>query len=237
MRGEFRIYHATFISIRSRTKPFFGRSDILSRLEDALLPSGLETEDQNPKELQTFSLCGLGGIGKTEIAAEFMFCNKTKFDAVFWLQADRPIKLREGFSEIVIKLDLEDAADAKDQIVSTNLVNGWLANPLKDPNLPASCATKAKWLLIFDNVDNPEDLDDFWPQFGQGSVLITSRDPLAKTSVYATTSGIDLDPFNDKDAAKFLLQLTNIETKAGSSVPREALAVAKRLGGLPLGLT
>ena len=219
-----------------RNKVFFGRSDILERLETALIPPCEEDEDHDPRELRTFSLCGLGGIGKSEIAAEFMFSNKGKFDAVFWLQADEPTKLREGFSEIAISLDLEDAADAKDQIASTNLVKGWLADPLKDPEAPVQDAARAKWLLIFDNVDNPEDLDEFWPQFGQGSVLITSRDPLAKTNLYATTSGIDLTPFSDEDAANFLLKLTDTEGSPEGSVPKDALAVAHRLGGLPLGL-
>ena len=56
------------------------------------------------------------------------------------------------------------------------------------------------------------------------------------TRAYNVTSCIDVGPFNDDDAAKCLLGLTNIEGNLQQSVLEDALAVARRLGGLLLGL-
>lgn len=219
----------------TRNQRFFGRMDVLAVLADVLLPSVPLNEEEGASALRTYCLCGLGGIGKSEIAAEFMFANKSRYDAIFWLQADNTTKLREGFSQIATELGLEDAAGAKDQIASISLVKNWMANPLIDPNVPDH-EKEAKWLLIFDNVDDPDDLNDYWPQFGRGSVLITSRDPFAKSNVYSSVQGMDLSPFSDHEAAIFLISLTQEESDANGVIPNSALAVARKLGGLPLGL-
>jgi len=220
-----------------RNGNFFGRRDILGQLRETLLPSHDAGDYHGAKTLQTFSLCGLGGVGKTEIAVEFMHDSKDHFDAIFWVRADEPTKLREDFSKIAIELGLADLDEAKDQVISTNLVKGWLANAVKGSDLTDDMATQeATWLLVFDNVDDPENLEDFWP-LGKGSVLLTSRDPFAKNNPYTAMAGIDLSPFNEEDAAEFLVRLTNTETNATAEPPAEALAIAHRLGGLPLGLT
>lgn len=220
-----------------RNGNFFGREDVLLRLQEALLPSHDTDDHHAAKTLQTFSLCGLGGVGKTEIAVEFMYANKDRFDAIFWVHADEPTKLREDFSKIAIELGLADPDEAKDQVISANIVKGWLSNAVKGSDLADEVTTQeATWLLIFDNVENPEDLEDFWP-LGKGSILITSRDPFAKNNPYTAMAGIDLTPFSEDDAAKFLMRLTKLGYSETEGPPPDALAIARRLGGLALGLT
>lgn len=174
-------------------------------------------------------------MGKTQIAERFVQMYRNLYDAVLWLHADQTSKLAEGYSQFAAKLGLVDegSINARDQIVCRNLVKGWLAKPTKQ--LPTG-AVDADWLIIFDNVDDPDTLNDFWPTFGTGSILVTSRNPLAKTNVYyAGTCGIDLQPFSTESAAHFLLQLTGREGQ-GKQSP-SAHAVAARLGGLPLAIT
>ncbi|KAL9607393.1 MAG: hypothetical protein Q9167_007695, partial [Letrouitia subvulpina] len=218
----------------TRNPKFFGRMDELTTLAEALLPSGPTPAEYAEAVLKAYCICGLGGIGKTEIAVEFMLANETKYDAIFWLQGDNETKLREGFSQITIELNLEDFG-ANDQIASIDLVKAWLANPVKKPDLPSN-REEARRLLIFDNVDNPDVLQDYWPQFGHGSVLITSRDPFAKSNLYTNMDGIDLNPFSDQDAVKFLVGLTHGRDVSSVEVSASALVVARKLGGLPLGL-
>lgn len=47
-------------------------------------------------------------------------------------------------------------------------------------------------LLVFDSADDLSVLDDYWPLTGRGSVLLTSRDSVAKMSFYTENRGIDL---------------------------------------------
>lgn len=139
---------------REENGDFYGRKDVLHRLEVALLPS-LDCK-KGSGGLRTFALCGMGGLGKTEVAVRFMLLHRKEFDAVFWLQADEPTKLREGFSSIATTLGLEDADEAKDQIASTDLAKAWLSKPFRDPNIGETQSSNvATWLLILDNADEP----------------------------------------------------------------------------------
>jgi NB-ARC domain len=230
-----------FIIPPGRNPDFYGRSDTLQLLDDTFLPSlsdGKGRQLGGNKELRSLALCGPGGIGKTQVAAEYANTRKDHFDAVFWVYADQLTKIAEGFSHIAIEMGLvpEDSVDAKDQTVIRDVVKGWLANPLKtyddtDDNLRKI----AKWLLIFDNVDDPEILNDYWPLDGPGCVLVTSRDPLAKKSMVLAMDGVDLGPFNRDEAADLLLRLTGRDTETEGVEHR--FDVAERLGGYPLAIT
>ena len=221
----------------ARNKDFYGRQDILQAIDETFFPSsskamdeGLQTETD---AAITFAICGPGGMGKTQVAAEYFFSRKSKFDAMFWIHADQSIKLAEGFSRIAIELGLvsEDSVDARDQVITRELVKEWLANPPQvSPISPEREGTlQTIWMIIIDNIDTPEALDDYWPLNGPGCVLLTSRDPLAKNSLYLATSGIDLPPFDIEDSSRFLLKLTKKED--------DSSGVARRLGGLPLAMT
>lgn len=155
---------------------------------------------------------------------------------MFWLHGDVPAKMAEEFGHIAVELGLvtADSAEARDQAIPRDLVKGWLANPLKPSDPQGTSSQDASWLLVFDNGDNPDVLDDFWPVNGTGSVVVTSRDPLAKTNAYYGTLGIDLKPFSTGDATDFLMQLTEFQ---GQSKEQEAALVADRLGGFPLAIT
>lgn len=224
----------------ARNRGFFGRAAVLKNLDDALCPS-IEAGDpksSNPPYLRTFKICGPGGMGKTQLAAEFLYRCKAPFDAIVWVQADEVVKIAQGFTYVAIKLGLitEDSVEARDQVLTRELVLGWLANPLKSYNQEAEADQgKASWVLVFDNVDNPDILDSFWPSGSSGSVLITSRDPLVKTYNSSDHSGIMLPAFEVEEATDFLLSLTGREMEEDEQ--KSGTAVAETLGGLPLALT
>ncbi|KAI0553925.1 tetratricopeptide repeat domain-containing protein [Xylaria curta] len=184
---------------------FCGREDILSCIADELLPS---------KNAVTVS-----GIGKTEIAREFARPHRDSFDAVFWVVADEVAKLS--------------------QIVSRDIVKGWLSNPRKhlsaseDFNQPGQSSTEATWLLIFDNADDPMILADYWPQ-GSGSILITSRDPLAKSMFIRKPSGLDLGPLTQQDSLCLFNHLTPTSDESENDT---AQRIADALGGVPLAIS
>ncbi|EED16512.1 NB-ARC and TPR domain protein [Talaromyces stipitatus ATCC 10500] len=237
-----------------RNRAFFGRTEVLREIRERLLPKksdkdGIEVDDDGYEIEPTpamFALCGPGGIGKTQVATEFAHTSKDCYDAIFWLQADEYSKLSQGYTDIAIKLGLvlEDSVDARDPVVVQELVKGWLVNPLKtykqqEDHQFAGESALARWLLVFDNVDDPNILDDFWPldYTGTGAVLITSRDPLAKRYIYSEDEpGIILPPFTVKEATDFLLKLTHRESESKNETDA-GTAVAERLGGLPLALT
>jgi hypothetical protein len=222
------------------TRVFFGREDVLSAISHELLVTASRTAGGS--EMRQFALCGLGGVGKTHVAQEFALRHRSAFDAIFWVHADEPAKVDECFQEISVRLGLETREEAKNQVVSRNLVKGWLSNPLKHEPLEHEGATtagsrkEASWLLVFDNADDPRILADFWPD-GTGCVLITSRDPLAKRIFSTRTAGMDLESMDDAEGGTLLLKLTEGDQQMEPEAQSTARRISKHLAGLPLAIS
>ncbi|KAG9250043.1 tetratricopeptide repeat domain-containing protein [Emericellopsis atlantica] len=222
----------------SANKDFCGREDILERLATELLPSQ-NTVTASGNSLRQFALCGFGGIGKTEIAREFSRRHKDSFDAVFWIVADEIAKLDHHYQQVSLALGLEDPSECKSQVVSREIVKGWLSNPRKhlsgsdEFSQPGQAGSEATWLLIFDNADDPMILADYWPQ-GSGSILVTSRDPLAKSAFTRRPSGLDLGPLTQQDGLSLFNHLTTTLNDPEDNAARDICAA---LGGVPLAIS
>ena len=217
-----------------RNKDFTGRSDYLSVLDSGLLPSQdrlVSSESQAPRHV---TLCGMPGLGKTELALEFAHSRQDKFDAVFWVHADTASKLELDFADIAVMLGLEDAKEPRDLVVSRETAKGWLSKPTKllDQTHDTVGQTEASWLIVLDNADNPDIVTDYAHIFGSGSWLITSRHPLAKTAFSRHTNVVDLEPLDDHTGAQLLQRLTHAQDEENLS-----LTVSHRLGRLPLAIT
>ena len=64
----------------------------------------------------------------------------------------------------------------------------------------------------FDNVDNSDVLEDFWPMTGHGAVLTTSRNSLAKNQIYTANHGIDLQPLPKMEAVEFMNSIIGVSS-------------------------
>ena len=222
-----------------KNKDFFGRAEFLSKIQNAFFDPSPDSssasacsESDAPR---TFAICGPGGMGKTQLATQFVYECRERFDAIFWVHADNAAKVAEGFHKIASELGLvnDRSPDARDPIVIRGIVEGWLSNPVRGfDSTDEEVTSLASWLLVFDNVDDPDQLEDYWPLNGPGCVLFTSRDPYTKDSHYLAKRGVDLTPFDKSDAAGFLKKLTRREKGK-----EDGTAVGEILGGLPLALT
>ncbi|KJR86769.1 uncharacterized protein SPSK_02194 [Sporothrix schenckii 1099-18] len=117
----------------------------------------------------------------------------------------------------------------------------WLSDPRKQLTQAAAAAAAdaaggaefAKWLLIFDNVDEITMLDPFWPAGPHGSILITSRDPLTKTDL--ATRGVDVPPMSEVECVLMLCtEVDELPTKPATK--EAALALVRPVGRLPLAI-
>ncbi|KAL6895043.1 hypothetical protein GGI43DRAFT_424491 [Trichoderma evansii] len=215
-----------------RAKNFLGRDDMMATLDRYLLPEQKDVLDDNQRgSVHSFALCGLGGVGKTSLAAEYAFSRQDVFDAIFWLKADNANILGGDFAHISTKLGLEDRSS--DIAASHSIVINWLSKPLKRPSEPETQENLAKWLIVFDNVDNLDVLSEFWPGLGRGSVLVTSRDPQARLNMHIR-DGIQLPGLSMVYTQRLLEQLTN--SPATLAQEKALQSIADKLGGLPLAI-
>ena len=114
----------------------------MQEMEGGLLPSG-----ENIR-CRLFVLRGLGGIGKTQLAVEFMRRHKDGFSAIFWLDGSSEDILKQSIARQIDRLpDLKsstiDRARSVANAEGTNMmvkeILDWLAVPGND-----------SWLLVFD---------------------------------------------------------------------------------------
>ena len=167
-----------------------------------------------------------------KVAIQFALKYQEDFDAIFWVNADNVNEMAQGFKRIALLLGLisEGSADANDLLYTREIVKRWLVNPKgHNDDGERKSRTHISWLLIYDGVQDPDILNDYWPYDGPGSVLITSRNP------FSWARSLSLKPFTSEEAIAFLLKLTgrNISTIEQESIT----SVSTRLGGLPLALT
>ncbi|EJT68900.1 hypothetical protein GGTG_13563 [Gaeumannomyces tritici R3-111a-1] len=156
---------------------FVDRPSDAAVLERHLLP-----QPHLPQTRQrVFVLHGLGGIGKTQLAADFARRHKATFSSVFWLDGRSEDRVRQSFASCAKRIPQGQIPDRSRNMVPSSEddlnvviadVMEWLAQP-----------DNVDWLLVFDNVDQDHeqggatgayDIRKYLPA-DHGSVLITTR--------------------------------------------------------------
>jgi Tetratricopeptide repeat len=195
-----------------RNKNFTGRSDIFEQLRQRMpskVTAVVPLEDSLPQALQ-----GLGGVGKTAVAIEYAWRYRMDYDLVCWIRADQMPLVRSSLARLATALGLEPSATGIDLTTKGVLDALRRGEPYR------------RWLLIFDNADQPEELLPFIPS-GPGDVLITSRN----NRWHSVVDTVPLDVFERAESNQFLLK----RVPKGLSAA-DANRLADKLGDLPLAL-
>lgn len=76
--------------------------------------------------LYIYSICGIGGIGKTELALRYAKLHSAAYDAIFWVGAESVESLRQGFTRIALELGLPGSRIDGNPDHHLTLVHLWL---------------------------------------------------------------------------------------------------------------
>lgn len=183
-----------------RNPNFTGREEILSGLREAFGSSAKQI------------IHGLGGVGKSQIAAEFCYRNAASYGVVWWLRAEEESSLIAGFASLAKALKLPES-EAQEQEIVIQAVRQWLDR-------------HGDWLLIFDNARNAESLRGYLPQGASGHALMTSRN----TDWRHVGTPHEIVKWLRPDSVAFL------QKRTGKDDPAAADGIADELGDLPLAL-
>ena len=165
--------------------------------------------------LPTRALQGMGGVGKTALTVEFAHRYRSDYDLVWWIRADQTALVRPQLAGLAAKLGLQPATATGIDVAVASVLDALRQG-----------APYTRWLLVFDNADQPEDLNDIIPR-GPGHVLITSRNH----RWHAVVDTVPIDVFARTESREFLSR----------RVPRnlsesDTDLLARELGDLPLAL-
>ncbi|MEW5874720.1 MAG: FxSxx-COOH system tetratricopeptide repeat protein, partial [Candidatus Zixiibacteriota bacterium] len=187
-----------------RNPNFTGRVELLKALDDAMADGGTAAVTQ--------AIAGLGGVGKTQIANEYCYRNRGRYEIIWWVHSEEPAKLASDYAGLAGRLGLPEA-NQPDLPARRDAVRRWLEQ-------------YGGWLLVFDNVPHSDSVREYLPRTTSGHVIITSRDQnwggIAKT--------LGVHEWSRPESVKFLIETRNLGN------PTAADELAESLGDLPLAL-
>jgi hypothetical protein len=145
---------AAVFNVPVMTRTFVGRERELEQLAAGLSGDGAVAVTQ------VDAIHGLGGVGKTQLAARYARLHRGDYDVVWWLHAEQPATLHADLAALAVSLGLVDA-DVEEH-VAVGAALDWLER-------------NRRWLLVFDNAPVPAAIAELVPEGEGGHVLITSR--------------------------------------------------------------
>jgi tetratricopeptide (TPR) repeat protein len=189
---------------------FVGRRDELRALACSL------------KEDEIIAITGIGGIGKTQLAAEFVHRFGGGFaGGVFWMSFAEADAVPAEVAACGRGLDLHPSYDALPLDQQVRLVEAAWARPIPR-------------LLVFDNCEDERLLDRWRPRFGGSRVLVTSRRGRWDRVLGVRTVALTTLP---RPASRELLRRFRPDLPVGEPALSRALSgIAAELGDLPLAL-
>ncbi|MBN6056264.1 tetratricopeptide repeat protein, partial [Nonomuraea sp. RK-328] len=195
-----------------RNRYFTGRERELAELHARLAESSTALVGQPPQPVY-----GMGGIGKTEIAAEYAHRHSAEYDLVWWIRAEQEETIINALVALGRKMALPGFR-ADDRDYSARLVLGALAG--REPY--------RHWLLIYDNAESAAAVQNYLPA-GGGHVIITSRDRHWRRAM--NLDGIEVTEFQPEETITFLHRRVKALAESTADAAAE---LARELGNLPL---
>ena len=138
-------------NIPARNPGFTGRDGLLAAVRERLLAGDRAVVQ---------ALQGMGGVGKTQLAIEYAHRFADSYDVAWWVNAEQAGLIGDQFAALGAALGCVQPGAGTEAVRAAVL---------------ADLHQRGRWLLVFDNAENPADIRPWLPG-GAGHVLITSRE-------------------------------------------------------------
>ncbi|SDF55202.1 FxSxx-COOH system tetratricopeptide repeat protein [Streptomyces griseoaurantiacus] len=200
-------------NVPPRNNSFTGRDLHLDRLRNEL---GTEALRQDTPVGRVF-LYGLGGIGKTQIAQEYVHRYGSQYDVVHWIPAEQPETIPPLLAELGTELGLR--GESVDELVQATLA-------------ALRTGLAGRWLLVFDNIESqgPDQADasveQYIPVDGPGHVIVTAR----RSPMGQNQSAMEIDAFNRSESVALLRR------RVDGMTAKDANRIADTLGDFPMAM-
>ena len=186
-------------NIPARNPGFTGRDELLAAVRERLVAGDRAVVQ---------ALQGMGGVGKTQLAIEYAHRFAEAYDVTWWVNAEQAGLTGDQFAALGAALGCVQPGAGSETVRAAVL---------------ADLRQRGRWLLVFDNVEDPAGIRPWLPG-GGGHVLITSRER-AWAEIAAL---VEVDVLARAESVAIL---QNRVTGLGAS---DADRLAVQLGDLPL---
>jgi tetratricopeptide (TPR) repeat protein len=188
-------------NIPARNPAFTGRERELAAVRERLLAGDSAVAQ---------ALHGMGGVGKTQLAAEYAHRFAGTYDLAWWVDCEQAALIGDQFTALGAALGCIPAG------AGTSTVRDVVLGELRE---------RGRWLLVFDNAQHLADITGWLPG-GGGHVLITSRER-GWTQI---ATPVEVDVLSRPESVGIL------QGRVSGLSDTDAGQLAARLGDLPLAL-
>jgi len=208
-----------------RNQFFTGRDAFLKNLYDKF------REKSTGRYHGRLALYGLGGIGKTQVALEFVHTYQSAYSRIFWISAVRQENILDGYANIAKQAGIDIPFESKAIEIAARVLS-WLRQT-------------QKWLLVLDNLDDIDVLstrnlnlanviETLLPQSGvQQHTLITTRNRHADS---IPAQAVEVPFFDKPEAIELLVSFSNIPVTSDSTELDSVETIVHEMGYLPLAI-
>ena len=218
-KGSSKTTNAKIFQVPSRNRCFCGRDRELEAIVTKL--------KNTPNGCIHSAICGLGGVGKTSLAVEFLWQNDKEYPGgIFWISGENNNHFQRSVGEMARQIGTFESDF--DNSLSRTL--DWLG---KRDDL---------WCLVVDNLDELEMstemcklLTGHWKYMARGHIIITTRREISEIGEETGIDEqccIDLKCLTEEEGIQFL----RLRTGKDQGEEKDLRQLVRELGGLPLAL-
>jgi hypothetical protein len=143
---------------------FVGREAELQQMETILQTQS----DSSGSTRKVLVLGAMGGIGKTQLTISYAKRHRSSYSSIFWLNATSEASLQISLRHVASRIYPQEMVSNLEDDQLRIRISNWMSE-LKN----------TRWLLIFDNYDDPGqyDITQYFPFVAHGSIITTTRQP------------------------------------------------------------
>ncbi len=182
----------------NKNNNFIGRNKDIDKIKNGLDKNNIQT------------IVGMAGVGKSQLAIEYIYKFKSEYDVIFWINADNGDNIYNGYLDLAKSLNIASKSLTTEEVIRELFL--WMYNE--------------NWIIILDNVENYSDVVDILPKHYNGHILITSKNPNCKS----ISDSVNLELFNDDEVNEFY------SMRLGENEKSKYTTLGTILGNLPLAL-